>query len=175
MEENKPKWNVENIQIAILATDGKTFRKIAWIKTSSGGIFCVTASTTGIGTKLSYHVDGNLFHGIYGVEKARNQLKYPPINEIKGLQPFYGAGIGWGDHLKEFPFTKSDETVYVDIRPENKGVSFNLAFLEPHALQHLDYFSKFYKAHVHLITRTKPWIVIWTYEDGPKAQPSLDV
>lgn len=174
--EKRPKWNVESLNIAILGTDGKYFRKMAWIRTASGGIYCGTASIFAVGTKLSYHTNGDLYHGFEQPREKkienlpkRTKLKYPLINEIKGLVPFYSTGIGWGDHLPSFPFEKIDEAVYVDVRSKG-GVSFNLGFLEPHAFQSLN-MRHYHNPHIHIIARTNPWIVIWTYDDRPSAQP----
>ncbi len=166
------KWDVRHLNIAILATDGKSFRKLAWITTRSGGIYCGVGSTLGLETKLSYHTSGDLFHGMVSKipnlpSNPRTKLKYPPITKIKGLIPFYSVGLGWHDYFPAFPFEKIDDAIYVDVR-DRLGISFNLGILEPFAYDalkglglELEHAVK--DAHVHIITRTKPWIIIWTY------------
>jgi hypothetical protein len=96
-----------------------------------------------------------------------NKLSYPPIPKIKGLVPFYAAGLGWHDYYPEFPFEKMDEAVYVDARHKG-GLSFNLGLLEPLAYDALKGIgiglgNAFRDTHIHIITKTKPWIAIWTY------------
>lgn len=162
------KWAVKRLNIAILATDGKSFRKVAWVKTTSGGIYCGIA-LVGIPrqmvTKISYHANGELYSGYHN--GVRTKLNYPPIAEIKGIQPFFVAGIGWHQFLPEFPFKRIDEAIYVDVR-ERQGLSCNFALMEPLAYDalkglRLDLDKMFIDTHIHILTRTKPWIVIWTY------------
>jgi len=55
----------------------------------------------------------------------------------------------------------------MDVRSKG-GLSFNLGLLEPDAFEALKLLSlgseKSYKdTHVHIITKTNPWLVIWTY------------
>lgn len=179
------KWDAKHLNIAILATDGKSFRKVAWLTTRSGGIYCGIGSTVGVATKLSYHTNGDLYSGMVSKipnlpSNPKSKLKYPPITNIKGLVPFYAVGLGWHEYFPAFPFKKIDDAVYVDVRGKG-GMSFNLGLLEPFAYGalaaiistptpvlgsngfRLESGNVFKDAHVHIITKTKPWIVIWTY------------
>lgn len=180
-----PKWEVRHLNIGILSTDGSSFRKLAWITTRSGGIYCGIAPAFGVGTKLSYHTNGDLYTMMTAPRRTTpkphvNKLSYPPIPKIKGFVPFYAAGLGWHDYYPEFPFKRIDEAVYVDARLKG-GLSFNLGLLEPFTYDalaaitsipapmlgsngfRLESGNAFRDTHIHIITKTKPWIVIWTY------------
>jgi hypothetical protein len=176
-----PKWTVKRLNIGILATDSKSFRIVGWLTTGSGGIICGIASSLGSGTKLSYHTNGDLYMRTtmtkelkerltaqgQPIPKIRPPLKYPSIPDLRGLVPFFGAGLSWHEFFPAFPFKKIDEAVYVDVRPKG-GLSFNLGLLEPDAFEALNALkigseNSYKDAHLHVITKTRPWIAIWTY------------
>ena len=161
----RPRWGADRINIAILAADKRTTRKVGWIATGPSGILFGIARATGSGTKYSYRTDGSF----YRVSVTQTQggpretleliVKHPPLPEIKGLERLLSVEIGPGDRLRGFPFKKSHESIRV-MASEGK-VSFNLGLLEPNSPQALGGFEKGQKVHFRLVTKTKPWIAIW--------------
>lgn len=117
---------------------------------------------------MSYHASGDLYTGFVGTRPGlppRVRTTVTPINEVRGLLPFYNGGIGWHEYLPDFPFDRVDEAVYVDVR-RTGGVSFSLGLLNPQDSTRLadqDVRTAFQDAHVHIIARTQPWLVIWTH------------
>lgn len=159
------KWDVDRLNVAILATDAKPFRKVGWITTGPGGIQFGLARATGWGAKYSYHTDGGLYRAsviqtLGGPRETQEFVaKHPPLLEIKGLERLLSAEIGARDRIRGFPFKKSRESVYV--RASGGRISFTLGLLEPNAPHALDALEQGQKIHFRLITKTKPWIMVW--------------
>ena len=162
---DKPRWGADRLNIAILAVERRTTRKVGWITTGPGGILFGIARGTGSGANYSYHADGRFYRvsatQTPGGPRENSELmeKHPPLHEIKGLQRLLSAEIGHGDRLRGFPFRKSHESIRV--KGAEGRVAFNVGLLEPNSPQALGGFERGQKVHFRLVTRTKPWIVIW--------------
>ena len=162
---DRSKRDAEYPRVAILASDKRSPRKVAWIETGPGGIAFGIARDNGWGTKYSYHTDGGLYQSVLvqTPEGSRESQKLitrcPPIPEIKGLLHFYSADIGSDDRLRGFPFKRRYDSIFV--RPLDGRVSFKLGLLEPGVPEALGAIEKGQENHFRLITKTEPWIVLW--------------
>jgi hypothetical protein len=166
-----PHWKVRRLRIGVIASDGNSVRKVAWVTTAPSGIYFGIGNTLGVTTKLSYHTSGEVWREVVlpsqnGKTSPRSDhmLTLPPISMVKDLVPFQAAGIQFHDHLREFPFKKMDELVFLDARRKG-GVSFNLGLMGVSNFKALHPLlkSSMPPMSYHIITRTDPWIVIWSY------------
>jgi hypothetical protein len=172
---NHAKQHFGRFNVAILATDGKSLRKVGWITTGPGGITFEIARAASWGMKYNYHTDGGFYRTRViqtpsGPRETQEfAAKHPPLLEIKGLERLLSAEIGAGDRLRGFPFRGSRESIYV--RTSGGKASFTLGLLEPNTPHALDALERGKKIHFRLITKTKPWIAIWNTA-GFEARPN---
>jgi hypothetical protein len=73
----RPRWSVKRLNLTILATDGKSFRKVDWVTTNSGGIYVGIVSTPGLGMKLSYPTNGDLYARTTMTRELKERLIAP--------------------------------------------------------------------------------------------------
>ena len=162
---DQPRWGAERFNIAILAVGGRTVRKVGWITTGPDGILFGIAGASGWGANYSYHADGSFYRvsatQTPGGPRETPELmeKHPPLHEIKGLHRLLSAEIDHADRLRGFPFRKAHESIHV--KASEGRVTFNLGLLEPNSPQALGGFERGEKVHFRLVTKAKPWIVIW--------------
>ena len=153
------------LNVAILAREGKGFRKVAWIVSGHPGVQFGVAREDGLGTRYDYRADGNLYRVAFAQTPrgptATQQLiaRHPPLRDIRGLEQIISAEAAAGDRLRGFPFRRGHESVAV--RPSEGKVSFNLGLLQPNVPEALSGLERGKGVHFRLITRTVPWIVLW--------------
>jgi len=160
-----PKRDAEYLRLAILTRERGAPRKVAWITTGPGGILLGVARAEGWGTKYSYAADGGFYRTVQsrsptGLKESQELVtRHPPISQVRGLLQLLSVEVGAGDRLRGFPFKRRYESVYV--RPLNGKVSFKVGLLEPGVPEALDSIRHRDERHFRLISKTRPWILLW--------------
>ena len=151
------------MEVAILATNGNSLKRIAWIDTKKDGYYVGMAETFSNGAHTSYHIDGSYWHRDFDGRATRIGMR-TPIPEIKGYEHIL-IYEGPTDSLmepffKDFPLRQIDQGVYIDTRCLDKYWRFGVGMLKPYAFQDLDSFVKQAFPSIHLITSVSPWLVV---------------
>jgi hypothetical protein len=162
------------MKVAIIATDGKFLKKIAWITLTSGGIYVGLSERLAESFKLdhtSYHADGSYYHSDCDGE-AYLLGKKKPLNEIKGYEHLLiyegPTELIRRRYFTDFKFRREDEAVYVDMRRLGKLWRFGVGMIEPFSFESLKVFFDQAFQSIYLITRSKPWVVVGY---GPSNRP----
>lgn len=150
------------MHIELVATDGKTQKRVLWVDYTSNGVYAGYCSH-GNQSYSSYHADGNFFiHGLG--EKPTKVGTYQPLDTFKGSHQIFSTVF---TVLTNIPYNlkKLDALVSVDSRNYPKGIGCSIELLEPNNSELLGSITKPIPEakEVHLFLECKPWLSMVLY------------
>jgi hypothetical protein len=130
------------LRVGIMAREREAPRRFAWITAGPGGFSIGVARAGGPGTRYTYRPDGGFYRATasQGPAGAKESLelvaRHPPMQEVRGLLQLLSIDSGAGDRLRNFPFKRKFEQVFV--RPLDGRASLRVGLLEPGRPEALD-------------------------------------
>jgi hypothetical protein len=152
--------------IEVLATDGKTQKRVLWLDIRTNGIYAGFCNNN-IDIHISYHADGHLFQTINN--KSAKIADFPPLKNLKGVCQLGSFGFASNLSSSNVPYKmkRLDAVAYIDVRAfikEKKDVGCNVCILEPK----LDFLAPLIQnlgvTESHIFSKFNPWVLVTVHE-----------
>ena len=157
-------------RIEIVATDGKSQKRVAWIHQTKNGVylgFCKENKDV----HISYHADGNVFRTEDG--KKEKLATFQSFKDFKGKHQlaalWFSSDLSALQEVPIYKMEKLDAVIYIDARQfikSGKGIGCMIFLLEPGRFDLLNSLAESPPSitEIHVFLEFKPWLVVAIYK-----------